>query len=135
MAHKQLIGLCFIAAGVALAACQGKDQSQQASPKEPLALIAHDASVHEIELIREGMKSILRDSDSAKFKDVTLKSNDGFFCGEVNATNGFGGYVGYKTFDGSFIVDRETQRARAAIIRRVNDTYPAAGLLYASCYQ
>lgn len=39
----------------------------------------------------------LRDPSSAQFKNV-FTHNDFFVCGEVNAKNGMGGYVGFKRF-------------------------------------
>lgn len=42
--------------------------------------------------------SMFKDPDSVKFRDLRI-SNDGMWiCGEVNAKNSYGGYVGYKRF-------------------------------------
>ncbi|AXW48540.1 hypothetical protein CJO91_13065 [Ralstonia solanacearum] len=43
----------------------------------------------------------LKDPDSAEFRDTHRGADTGTgvpLCGEVNAKNGFGGYVGYKRF-------------------------------------
>lgn len=49
--------------------------------------------------IQEGQNAAahdLRDPDSAKFRNGKL--NGAYVCGEINATNGFGGYVGFRSF-------------------------------------
>ena len=43
----------------------------------------------------------LKDAPSARFKNVTLRRKgqyDYHLCGDVNAKNGFGGYVGFRRF-------------------------------------
>ena len=42
----------------------------------------------------------LRDPGSAQFRDVIVVRQDSStaVCGEVNAKNGFGGYIGYTSF-------------------------------------
>lgn len=44
------------------------------------------------EAVREIVKNSLKDPDSALFRDQS------WTCGEVNAKNSFGGYVGYRKF-------------------------------------
>jgi hypothetical protein len=48
----------------------------------------------------ETVKGLLKDPDSAEFKDVRFYSGGGVpvACGEVNAQNGFGGYNGFEYF-------------------------------------
>lgn len=48
----------------------------------------------------EQVRNLLKDPDSAQFKDVRLVDyRDGkVVCGRVNAKNSYGGYVGYKQF-------------------------------------
>lgn len=54
---------------------------------------------------RDVVKAKLNDPDSAKFRNerlvgpLTLKG--GLLCGEVNAKNAMGGYVGYRKFAAS----------------------------------
>ena len=43
------------------------------------------------------VKKHLKDPDSVTFRKLVLRKN-GFFCGEYNAKNSYGGYVGYKRF-------------------------------------
>jgi hypothetical protein len=52
-----------------------------------------------IERIKSRVKGTLKDPSSADFKDVRI-STPGWVCGEINAKNGFGGYVGFRHFVG-----------------------------------
>lgn len=49
---------------------------------------------------KEQIKGVLKDPDSADFKDVHFYSGGGIpvACGKVNAKNGFGGYTGFERF-------------------------------------
>lgn len=49
---------------------------------------------------QEGIKSRLRDPDSAEFRDSRFYSGGPapVICGEVNSKNGFGGYGGFQRF-------------------------------------
>lgn len=53
------------------------------------------------------IKGRLKDPDSALVSDVRVVHYAGgrFACGEINAKNSLGGYVGYKPFIGDFIVN------------------------------
>jgi hypothetical protein len=57
---------------------------------------------------KELAAAMMKDPDSARFRLVTVKKLDGarFVCGEINAKNSYGGYVGYQRFlsDGKLIV-------------------------------
>lgn len=64
----------------------------------------------------------LADPDSAKFKNVAYKKGIGV-CGEVNAKNRMGGYVGYKTFvvedNGLLLLEGpELQKYQMEILKR-----------------
>lgn len=54
--------------------------------------------------LREAMEENLKDSDSAKFKNIKHKPSGAAgmwdLCGEVNAKNSFGAYSGYSPFYG-----------------------------------
>ena len=60
-------------------------------------------AVMNIYYVKKSLKEILKDGDSAKFKNVTYikNKNGGTVCGYVNAKNGFGAYSGYKMFIGA----------------------------------
>jgi hypothetical protein len=55
------------------------------------------AEFSHVEEAKSRVRSMLNDPDSAQFRNVHTK-NDGSIAGEVNARNGFGGYVGFKCF-------------------------------------
>jgi hypothetical protein len=57
------------------------------------------ADAPEIALAKTGMMDKLKDPDSAKFKNLSIsKKYPWIICGEVNAKNSYGGYVGYERF-------------------------------------
>lgn len=51
----------------------------------------------------------LKDQDSAKFRNIKFAKNDAggawIMCGEYNAKNSYGGYVGFSRFMGMAFVD------------------------------
>ena len=53
-----------------------------------------------ISAAQEAVKKGLKDPDSAKFQNLRLTDygNGKVVCGEVNAKNSYGGYVGHKRF-------------------------------------
>ncbi|PWJ18103.1 hypothetical protein [Jannaschia seohaensis] len=62
----------------------------------PVALRAEDAQIAQTH-IREA----LRDPEGARFRNArqfATAGGDQIICGEYNATNGFGGYVGYTPY-------------------------------------
>lgn len=61
------------------------------------------ATASDIAGIKEAMEDRLKDSDSAKIKDVRLNGDEksGWqFCGSVNAKNSYGAYSGFTPFMG-----------------------------------
>lgn len=58
-------------------------------------------------LLREAMVNHLKDAESARFKSIVYKPSgpEGMWemCGEVNAKNAFGGYVGFTKFIGAVV--------------------------------
>ncbi|WP_194726252.1 hypothetical protein [Noviherbaspirillum malthae] len=52
-------------------------------------------------LVKRGQEAVLeqlKDPDSAKFRNLFSGKYDSFLCGEVNAKNSMGGYIGFKRF-------------------------------------
>lgn len=47
--------------------------------------------------VKQSLRQHLRDPQSAQFRNVRQYA-DGTVCGELNAKNGFGGYVGFRSF-------------------------------------
>lgn len=71
----------------------------------PVQAESRSATPAEIELAREGMQELLKDADSAKFRNVRfgVGSSKATVCGDVNAKNTFGAYAGFTAFVGHFI--------------------------------
>lgn len=64
---------------------------------------------------REAVTARLKDPDSAKFRNERVVGEDRFVCGEVNAKNSAGGYVGFSSYaafrqdDGSYVAFLESE--------------------------
>ncbi len=64
---------------------------------------------------QDSAKRSLKDPDSAKFQNIRIAEYDGgkVVCGEINAKNSYGGYVGYKRFvagaSGATILDTSSK--------------------------
>lgn len=81
------VALLFALAGSAFAASKPVTESQ-------------------LEVVRKGMEDRLKDADSAKFRNVRIGTDSTgmkLVCGEVNAKNGFGAYVGFVAFYGAWL--------------------------------
>jgi|JRYL01.1.fsa_nt_gb hypothetical protein len=64
----------------------------------PVACFAQSQAESEaIDTAKERILANLKDPDSVKFRNVKAFEN-GAVCGEYNARNSYGGYVGYKHF-------------------------------------
>lgn len=69
-----------------------------------VALVAAGSFGYRMHLVNELRKPVLalmNDPDSAQFRGERLRGwtvADGLLCGEVNAKNRMGGYVGYRPF-------------------------------------
>jgi hypothetical protein len=53
------------------------------------------------EIAQEAVRNHLKDPDSARFRNVTIirvEPDGAVVCGEVNAKNSYGGYVGFRRF-------------------------------------
>jgi len=64
-----------------------------------------------IEMAKAKASEDLKDPDSALFRNVALHrgakaTNISYICGEMNAKNGFGGYIGYKPFIATVMPER-----------------------------
>jgi hypothetical protein len=65
----------------------------------------------ELAAIRAAVGERMKDPDSAKIRNVVAKrdgSSSWVFCGEVNAKNSYGGYVGFRKFLGMLLVRANT---------------------------
>lgn len=82
----------------------GKEELRQAAAKNKAAREERDriANGDHAEFVQRAKRSVsdqFKDPDSAKFRDLYL-ANKGLptLCGEVNAKNSYGAYVGYRGF-------------------------------------
>lgn len=62
-----------------------------------LLTVAACGAANEAQL-RSGLKSVLKDPSSAEFRNEFVHQTSGHLCGEVNAKNSFGAYVGFRRF-------------------------------------
>lgn len=62
--------------------------------------VAKNGSKYVLDAARNNVADLLKDPDSAKFRNVRFVMHEGgaLICGEVNGKNAYGGYVGYKQF-------------------------------------
>ncbi|WP_282353060.1 hypothetical protein [Pseudomonas sp. PS01303] len=74
----------------ALATCLLALSGCQDSEEQRLLTIAEAA--------KKSIAANYKDPDSVLFKNLTLDWNKKHICGELNAKNGFGGYIGYDVF-------------------------------------
>jgi hypothetical protein len=76
----------------------------------------------------------LKDPDSAKFRNIRLVDGrdaktpgEGIYCGEVNAKNEFGGYVGFMPFiaaivgDGVFVIQLAVDAKEKSMVETLCD--------------
>jgi hypothetical protein len=57
-----------------------------------------DKATHRAYRLFEFAKASLKDPDAAKFKNLTTDATGALLCGEVNAKNSYGAYIGNETF-------------------------------------
>lgn len=67
----------------------------------PIFANVRDANKIEEKFIKSAVYEGLKDPDSANFKNIKI-DKDGFFCGDVNSKNSFGGYTGFYKFIGMY---------------------------------
>lgn len=97
----------IVALVFAASANAGKPAKKAAEPPpSPFANVYRDATVEEIESIREALQERLKDADSAKFRNVRVIGTANELCGDVNAKNGMGAYSGYSKFNGLLITNQ-----------------------------
>lgn len=69
------------------------------------------------------VRRMMKDPESAQFRNLEVKR--GGLCGEVNARNGFGGYVGFRefVFDDEGAVVRDNDLGTYVALNRKADRY------------
>ena len=104
MADSRRFGLLmkrWLWVGVLLAALIAGTLSRAATERPAASPSLADAEMTmEQAYAKQQILDRLRDPDSAKFKAVTVAvvGGDVIYCGQINAKNAYGGYVGYKWF-------------------------------------
>lgn len=96
--HLGKLVVCLTLAGCV---APGEEWAPEAPPLGRTASIT-DA---QMKAIRETVAYDMKDPDSVQFRNMAAtRSPSGvtYVCGEVNARNGFGGYVGFSPFYGMF---------------------------------
>lgn len=61
-------------------------------------VFATELAAEEVEALRSAMDGSLKDSASARFKDVKLGKDGITVCGMVNSKNSYGAYAGFEPF-------------------------------------
>ena len=64
----------------------------------------HELDDREKKVVTKAFFEALKDPDSAKIRWMPFNGNK-YYCGQVNATNSYGGYTGYKYFNIDVDVD------------------------------
>ena len=70
-------------------------------PKIEVNAVPSPVPATELAFITQVLSQDLRDPDSAQFRGwqgFDLSNGDRIICGKINATNGFGGFVGFSAF-------------------------------------
>lgn len=78
-------------------------------------------SAEEQQYIKEIMEDQFRDPDSAKYRFPDYIESSQNYCFKVNATNAFGGYVGYKWMQIPFDVIMKKQPHKPALLAYLPD--------------
>lgn len=97
MTTKAMIGACLLAALVAGCA------AVQPKPPTPLPPVSQrDATEDEVALALEALKRKAKDPESVQIRGTLVQVSDKpggrHMCGEFNAKNSYGGYVGFRPF-------------------------------------
>ena len=71
------------------------------APKIEVTALPSPVPEAELAFVTQVLSQDLRDPDSAQFRGwqgFDLSNGDRIICGKINATNGFGGFVGFSAF-------------------------------------
>lgn len=78
------------------------EYSKNAKPfsnsKSDQVLFAKQEAQASIAKVKEDILEALKDPGSAQFRRILVAADGGIVCGEVNAKNAMGGYIGFKKF-------------------------------------
>lgn len=96
---KRIILLGLLAASSALAAPKVQHVAKpQPMPQQTDEQRAEAEKAKKIEVGTNAIREALNDPESARFRNVILSPKGRAVCGEINAKNKMGGYVGFRRF-------------------------------------
>jgi ABC-type multidrug transport system fused ATPase/permease subunit len=75
-----------------------QEQNEKKEQEEQLKKLSRDTDEKKIEDLKKIIRSTLKDPDSSQFRELFLNFSKTALCGEVNAKNSYGGYVGFRSF-------------------------------------
>lgn len=93
---KIVLGGCILVVAV-VCAMQYRDYRKERDIAEKAAAEAQ-AKEAKVKTLRQGITAVLKDPSSAQWQGELLSSGQETLCGEVNAKNSLGGYVGFKRY-------------------------------------
>ena len=137
---KSWLTIWLLVATVGLASCGKSKQEVEEEAKQLAAAQKVEADKKQAEdeekLVKKKIKRFqdqlltnLKDPDSAQFKNLRLSKGKGgeALCGEFNAKNSYGGYIGFRPFavtekkmadvDSTLVVPLETDHALTAMAK------------------
>lgn len=77
---------------------QKQKKEQEAHQAEQTKKSSKEADEKKIEDLKKIIGTTLKDPDSSQFRGLFLNSSKTALCGEINAKNSYGGYVGFRPF-------------------------------------
>jgi hypothetical protein len=93
--------------------------AKSAASAPPMIGPGRQASQKELEPAKEAVANRMKDPGSTQFRNVSFHEGTQAVCGEVNAKNSFGGYVGFRAFsyvDGRVTVMPSTGDSLSALV-------------------
>lgn len=148
---RELLFVSILGSVAVLSGCGPSDielKAEQARKEAELkADIARKEKEEEnakIETLKGKVKEALKDPESAQFRNLQYLADSNSLCGEVNAKNSMGGYVGFKSFAvsaggnpvilqkltfNSVIWDKDTATKAASLYMQLGDSTSANGTI------
>jgi hypothetical protein len=96
-------------------------KAKQAADADRAAIAARTLRPYSTKSAEVAIRDVLRDSDSARFTDVTRNPKTGAVCGKLNAKNAYGGYVGAAPF--IYFYDPDEKTGQILMDPKIADTH------------
>ena len=121
MGNKHFINLAStIFLVLALASCSPSEKQLKAEAERK----AKEIEQAQLDVLQSKVRNSAKDPISTQFQKMKLVHNNTELCGEINAKNSYGGYVGFKPFavtvDGSVIVLQKISMEDARMLSKLN---------------